>query len=315
MEEFQKRVESELVHPNLPQFKTKEEIIENARARLAAKRDRTTTGSVQGTAGSSGGTESAIRRYQGNGRSNPDDRIRANTEGRPQTYPVHAGDGRDAPGAGSVDGHSNNASISDRVDADSGTRPYQYDGSAGGVSERQIYAAPGARKKRSARSVVGDAVKGVKRVKDSAQGFYEKAFAPMQPEVVTTKRGSKAPPAAPGKRWRPLSGEEANTLRPKLIEYITWQSEHLDQFIIATTKGHDPTIEIWSDLTDEEIEVLADYLISRGRSDGTTAQAIRYAATILDRIKVAIIVLPRVYRTVNIYLARGLDIQIFVRPG
>lgn len=307
MEEFAKRTEKDLAVPNLPQFKNKEEVVEHARQRLAAKRNRAATGSVQGTAGFGSDTESAIRSHQGNGRSYTADRIRANTEGRPQAYAVHAGDGRDAAGTRSSNGYFDDVTIRNRVDAGVRTGPDQHDGSTGYTGEPEVHAP-------SRKGARGGGLKGFR---SKMKTYVNTAFAPIEkessPKVTAAPQRRAAAPARGGK-WRPLSEAEAAQLHPKLVQYITWQSEHLDQFIIATTKGHDPTIEIWADLDEAEIEILADYLINRGRRDGTTAQAVRYAAEILDRIKVAVIVLPRVYRTVNVYLARGLDIQIFVRP-
>lgn len=307
MEEFAKRVEKDLAIPNLPQFRTKEEIIEHARQRLAARRNKSASGYIQGDAVSGVNTGTAVRGNQGNGRGDTTDRIRADTEGRSQAHPVYARDGRDAIGARGSNGYFDDVTIRDRVNANGGAGTNQHDGSTGATGEQQVHAAPGKRTRGS----------GLGGFRSKMKTYVNTAFAPIEkespPKVTAAPRGRAAAPARGGK-WRPLSEAEAAQLYPKLIQYIKWQSEHLDQFIIATTKGHDPTIEIWSDLDDAEIEILADYLIGRGRRDGTTAQAVRFAGEVLDRIKVAIIVLPRVYRTVNIYLARGLDIQIFVNP-
>lgn len=300
MEDLTKRIEEGLSHPGLPQFKSKQEIEEYARQRLAAKRNRSAGNDLQGSAVSGANTDTAIRGDQGNDRGSTEYGAGNNAARGTQAYTVHAGDGRDAYGTGGANGYTNNAPISDRVNADSGTRPNQYDRPASTTSQPAVHAPK--RKGGGFRSKLSS--------------YYKEAFAPIEKEspqkVTAAPRGRAAAPSRGGK-WRPLSDAEAAAIYPKLTQYIKWQSDHLDQFIIATTKGHDPTIEIWSDLDDAEIEILADYLISRGRRDGTTAQAVRYAAEILDRIKVAVIVLPRVYRTVNLYLARGLDIQVFVR--
>lgn len=106
-----------------------------------------------------------------------------------------------------------------------------------------------------------------------------------------------------------LSDAEAIKLRPKLVEYIMWQTEHLDQFIIATTTGHDSSIEIWGDITVDECEILVDYLLSRGKVDIRTAQAVRYASTLIDRLKLGIIIAPRVYQSAMIYIKRGFSIS------
>lgn len=108
---------------------------------------------------------------------------------------------------------------------------------------------------------------------------------------------------------RKLTDAEAIRARPKLVEFILWQSEHMDQFIIATTIGHDPTIEIWGDITKDEAEIIADFLISRGKTNVQTAIAIRHAIVFIDRLRLGIIIGPRLYRTMMTYFERGFSIR------
>lgn len=301
MEDFRKRVEKNLGVPNLPQFSNKEEILEHARARLAAKRGRSAPGSVQGTASVGSDTEDSIRRDQGNGGGGTADRIRADAEGGTQAYPLYAGDGRDAAGARGSNGHSYQSTIGNRVDADGRISFNKYDGSTGGVSEPAVHADKGKRKSGGFRS----------RVKS----FTDAAFAPIEQAPKSTKspKSSASAPSSGGKKWRVLTNAEADELRPRLIQYLTWQSEHADDFIMATTVGHQPVV-IWSNMDDAEIEIVADFLIARGKKDVRVAEGVRLAAEILDRIKVAFIVLPRAYQTINTYFSRGFDVKIFVRP-
>jgi hypothetical protein len=107
-----------------------------------------------------------------------------------------------------------------------------------------------------------------------------------------------------GKR---LSDVEAARVRPKLIEYLLWQTEHMDQLIIATTKGHQP-VEIWSTIDKTDAEIIADFMIARGRQDVRAAQAVRYLSVFIDRLKLGLIILPRAYQTVMTYFARGIGI-------
>ena len=106
-----------------------------------------------------------------------------------------------------------------------------------------------------------------------------------------------------------LTDAEVLRLRPKLVEYVLWQAEHADQFIIATTSNHDPSIEIWGDITVDEAEIIVDYLLSRGKTDIRTAQAVRYASTLIDRLKLGLIIGPRAYKTAMIYIQRGFSIR------
>lgn len=145
-------------------------------------------------------------------------------------------------------------------------------------------------------------------VKGVVDQYREAIRSTRRPKVIDgTIQGGKQKPKVGGKT---LSDGEALRLRPKLIEYMIWQTEHLDQFIIATTTGHDPSIVIWSDLSVDEIEIIVDYLLSRAKSDARTASAVRYASVFLDRIKLGLIILPRVYYTVMAYVTRGLSISL-----
>ena len=144
----------------------------------------------------------------------------------------------------------------------------------------------------------------------STAGRYREAFTSDTPKNVGSQKPTKK---IEGKK---LTDTETVKLRPKLIEYLTWQTEHMDQFIIATTVGHDHDIEIWSDLSEAEIEILADFLLNRGKQDIRTANTVRYISEIMDKIKLGIILAPRVYRTIMIYIERGFSIgPIYRRHG
>lgn len=297
MQEFFDQVEKDLP-TRLPQFKTKEEIMVHARERYFAKRGvRTGVGGTgapnvhEGTSNTDQFAGAAIQRNQGYSGSYAEYSDRVGQQGGTQAYAVHAGDGRNAPGTGGTYGYSNVATVGDREYADSGIGADQYNGSASGISKPEVYAPPPRRGFRS-----------------KVKSFADTAFGPIPGKEQSETK--KQPVVSASKV---LSAAEANDMRPRLIEYLTWQSDHMDQFIIATTRGHDPTIVIWSNLDDAEIEIIADYLLNRARKDKMTAQAVRYAVTLLERIKVGIIVLPRLYRTMLTYLQRGLDIPIFVR--
>jgi hypothetical protein len=95
--------------------------------------------------------------------------------------------------------------------------------------------------------------------------------------------------------------------RSKLIEALTWGSEHLDEFIQATTKGHE-TVSIWSSMTLEEIEIIADSMLSRAKVDSKAAYTVNKILDLYDRIKVHVIILPRVYETFMIYITRGVGL-------
>lgn len=294
----------------VPVFKTKEEILQNARERNAAKRlrdsNKLSSDTHQGTTIASQPVQSAVYSDQGYYRGGAEHSTGADAQGRNETQHVYAGDGRDEAGERGSNGYTNNPTIIHREPPNGGGSSYQYDGPTGRPGREPIFT-----KKTSGKKAVGGGVK------SRMKAFVHTAFGPDESKEEEKAAQPKKQPnykgPQPKGKYATMSEDEAEKLRPKLIMYITWQSEHLDQFIIATTKGHDPTIEIWSNMDEAEIEILADYLLLRSRRDPITAQAVRFAAEILERIKVGIIVLPRVYRTVTLYFARGLDIPIWVR--
>lgn len=108
--------------------------------------------------------------------------------------------------------------------------------------------------------------------------------------------------------YKKLNDTEAIKIRPKLIEFFKWSSDHLDEFIQATTKGHQ-SVEIWSTLEEEEIEILVDFLIQRGKTNPETAQLVRNMSVLMDRIKLAVIIVPRMYQTALTYINRGISIK------
>ena len=295
MQEFSDQVERDLPI-NLPQFKSKEEIMAHARERYFSRAARRAGLSGQGTehvhegtSNSDGSVGAAVQFNTGNSGSRAEYSGGVSYQGGAQARVVYGGNGRDAVGERSSDGYSNVSTVEHREYADSGTSSNKYDGPASYTGEPAVHAAPPRRGFRS-----------------KVKSFTDQAFGPIpgrqEEKKQTVKSASKV-----------LSAAEASDIRPRLIEYLTWQSEHMDQFIIATTRGHDTTIVIWSDLDDAEIEIVADWLLNRARTDKATATAVRYAVTLLERIKVGIIILPRMYRTMMIYLQRGLDLPIFVR--
>lgn len=142
-------------------------------------------------------------------------------------------------------------------------------------------------------------------VKDTAKQYSN--------AIKTEPKKRKSAGAAKKGESRKLTDTEAVRLRPKLIEFIIWQSEHLDDFISATTKGHAP-IEIWSTIDRDDAEIIADFLISQAKVNDGAAVAVRYAATIMEKIKLGIIIGPRVYHTMMAYIERGFSIgPIFQR--
>lgn len=117
------------------------------------------------------------------------------------------------------------------------------------------------------------------------------------------------PSAKPKPIGKVFTDTEAARMKPVVIQCIMWTSIHLDQFIIATTPRHDNSLIIWSDIDEELAEVLASALLSRARVDPRAARLTRNMVELYDRIKVVVIITPRMYRTLLYYLHEGISVK------
>lgn len=104
-----------------------------------------------------------------------------------------------------------------------------------------------------------------------------------------------------------LTDAEIAKLKPKLINAIIWQTDHMDSFIQATTKKH-LSVFIWSTMDENEAELLAKFLLARGKRDATTATLVRQMADLMEKIELGLILLPRAYATMRTYFERGFSI-------
>jgi hypothetical protein len=143
-----------------------------------------------------------------------------------------------------------------------------------------------------------------KRKRNTVRGVYEQYKEALRGDRGTGQKEEKK--KATGAK---LTDSEVIRLRPKMVELVLWQTEHMDQFIIATTRGHNPNIIIWSDMTPEEAEIIVDYLMSRGKVDARFAVAVRQAAQFMDRLRLALIIMPRMYATFMTYMQNGISIR------
>ena len=138
---------------------------------------------------------------------------------------------------------------------------------------------------------------------------YREAYQRSQREKQQREKISGQ--AKTGTKRRVLSETEIKNTRSDLIESILWQSDHADQLIIATTKGHDKSIIIWSDIDRDDASILADFLLERGRRDPYTAEIVRGMLDIQRKVQVGLILIPRAVATLSIYLQRGIGIALY----
>ena len=114
---------------------------------------------------------------------------------------------------------------------------------------------------------------------------------------------------APKKEEKRLTDKEALIMKEPLVQSILWTTEHIDQFIIATTKGHDHSIEIWGNMDETEATIIAIFMLERGKQSAKAAKVVRTMVTLMDRIKLMVIIAPRMYYTMMIYLQRGIALR------
>lgn len=204
----------------------------------------------------------------------PDTSIRDDRKGQGNAQSVYGRNGTNTDTSGSIDGNNDDARQSSREVA----RRY----SSIDNSSRRNDASTSKQVRRSIFSVFN-------------------GVASQKPTSTPKKQEKK-------EETKKLTELEATKLRQSLIDILRWQSKHADEFIIATTKGHDMTIIIWSNMDDEDIEVLADVMIARAKRSAKAAKIVRDLVSLQEKLKVAVIVAPRLWKTIQTYIAKGIGI-------
>jgi hypothetical protein len=115
----------------------------------------------------------------------------------------------------------------------------------------------------------------------------------------------RSTPSRPPSDASPLGVKEANEfydllkndILPTVADWADWAISH-------TNRAQAPAV-IWSDLEDDELDVLADAMISVARINPAAAQAVRGVVWAWKRVKVGIITVPRFLMTVDHYAENG----------
>ena len=119
-------------------------------------------------------------------------------------------------------------------------------------------------------------------------------------------------PSSPGKdqkeSWasnlKTLTDKEAKELREPFVKALSTMGTYVDEVITITNKEM-AKAKIWSTITRDEWEVVADMLLADGKKSGVIATAVRATATAYLRLQVGLITLPRVYQTWMFYADHG----------
>ena len=147
---------------------------------------------------------------------------------------------------------------------------------------------------------------------DSAQAFSRSAPARKSiiDRFISKKLSGNQVTKKVVKPKKKISPVDAAKKKQHLTEAISYTTDRMDDFIIATTKGH-KDIQIWSTMTDDEIEILADTWLQQAQVDTNAAASLEYFLSLYDRIKVGAIVITRAYRTLVYYFITGINIRIY----
>lgn len=200
-------------------------------------------------------------------------------------------------------GASFNAEGRNRIDeSQSGSRSSIDDRESGTAGSNGVgYSSVNEYSERIATSTAGQQFKPVTQVKSKFKPYADAMRLALKSKEKSTDRTKPV-------SHKVLTKQEVDSLRQKLIESLLWQSDHIDEFIVGTTKGHIPII-IWSDLDIKDATIIANFMLERAKSDKQMAYIVREMVSIKDKIQLALIVLPRVYRTLMVYLERGISIR------
>lgn len=132
-------------------------------------------------------------------------------------------------------------------------------------------------------------------------------------DEVLQKTSTKAPKSTIQKTIttvrKVLTIAEVTKNRKDLVDLIIWSSDNLDNGISAITKGH-RQVEIWSDLSYVDAEILADSFLQAGQKSEKAAAMVRKVMDIQKRIKVGVILAPRIYKSIIYTVLTGIDLRM-----
>lgn len=101
-----------------------------------------------------------------------------------------------------------------------------------------------------------------------------------------------------------LTQDEANTLRPFLLEAVRTYSDYADDAITHSNRDH-VTAEIWSTMDDKEIACVVDTLLMGGRKSAQIAFVAREMVRLWRMVQVGVILIPRWFKTMRFYTENG----------
>jgi hypothetical protein len=126
------------------------------------------------------------------------------------------------------------------------------------------------------------------------------------PTIQQQAKPTKNPLAVLAVARTKMSQMEADQIQAEFEEGLVQVFELLDKIITATTRTH-PKVEIWSDMDDEEIRLVAKVMLSAARTSARVATAVRTTVMLYRQMRIAEIFGVRFYKTWEVYSMFGFE--------
>lgn len=116
----------------------------------------------------------------------------------------------------------------------------------------------------------------------------------------------------PKSAGRPLSEKEAEELRETYTLALSSIFNFMDDGIRFTTGGHQEP-DIWSSIDDDDLKIIVDARLRAATLSAKDAAKVKRTIRYWEKTATYVIVLPRVWQTLQFYSEHGLDIPIKMR--
>lgn len=103
---------------------------------------------------------------------------------------------------------------------------------------------------------------------------------------------------------KPLSAKEATDLLPKVRGMIDFLFRYLDKGLSLTNR-ESAEAEIWSEIDDEDMDIIAGHLVDMAQASRIIATAVRRMSNSYRLLQIGIITAPRFVQTAQFYGQHG----------
>lgn len=115
---------------------------------------------------------------------------------------------------------------------------------------------------------------------------------------------------APGPRLKftfddkPLSEKEAKDLEPRIEGALKFAFRYMDKGITATNRER-AEAEIWTDIDDEDIKIIAGHLVEMAKASRIIATAVRRVSNSYRLLQIGLITGPKFWASFRFYGEHG----------